>query len=154
MALLYAAPLRLEFRRLLNLRKLFQVSAVVNSKQVSNQTSLGEPSIPEWKKPENEDENLTRARLLYQSRKRGMLENGLLLSSFADQYLATMTSKQLHQYDVLINKPSNDWDIYYWVTGNLETPADYDCEVMDLLKEHAKNANKESRITQPKLKAK
>ncbi|XP_071951176.1 succinate dehydrogenase assembly factor 2, mitochondrial-like [Antedon mediterranea] len=126
--------------------------AVTVCKHFASFPPKSEPQIPEWKKPENEDEKLTRARLLYQSRKRGMLENGLLLSSFADQYLSSMTSKQLHQYDTLINKPSNDWDIYYWVTGNLETPADFECEVMDLLKEHAKNTNKESRITQPKLK--
>ncbi len=31
--------------------------------------------------------SVKRARLLYQSRKRGILENGLLLSSFADKHL-------------------------------------------------------------------
>lgn len=28
-----------------------------------------------------------------------------------------MTENQLKQYDRLINEPSNDWDIYYWATG-------------------------------------
>lgn len=38
-------------------------------------------------------------RLLYQSRKRGMLENDLLLSTFAAKYLETFTEQQIEQYD-------------------------------------------------------
>ena len=56
-------------------------------------------------------------RLLYQSRKRGMLENGLLLSTFASKYLDSMTEDELMQYDMMINFPSNDWDLYYWAAG-------------------------------------
>ncbi|MCJ1427779.1 succinate dehydrogenase assembly factor 2 [Sticta canariensis] len=61
-----------------------------------------------------EDGNTTRARLLYQSRKRGTLESDLLLSTFADANLPRMTSKQLEQYDLFLDE--NDWDIYYWAT--------------------------------------
>nr|POE54332.1 succinate dehydrogenase assembly factor 2, mitochondrial [Quercus suber] len=61
-----------------------------------------------------EDINTMRARLVYQSRKRGTLESDLLLSTFADANLATMSMKQLQQYDIFLDE--NDWDIYYWVT--------------------------------------
>ncbi|KAK5164748.1 Succinate dehydrogenase assembly factor 2 mitochondrial [Saxophila tyrrhenica] len=61
-----------------------------------------------------EDANTMRARLLYQSRKRGTLESDLLLSTFADQNLGNMTPKQLQQYDLFLDE--NDWDIYYWAT--------------------------------------
>ncbi|TIA12373.1 DUF339-domain-containing protein [Aureobasidium pullulans] len=61
-----------------------------------------------------EDTNTTRARLLYQSRKRGTLESDLLMSTFADRYLETMSPKQLQQYDLFLDE--NDWDIYYWAT--------------------------------------
>ncbi|KAI5203476.1 DUF339-domain-containing protein [Aureobasidium subglaciale] len=61
-----------------------------------------------------EDTNTTRARLLYQSRKRGTLESDLLMSTFADRYLEHMTAKQLQQYDLFLDE--NDWDIYYWAT--------------------------------------
>ncbi|KAF7188510.1 Succinate dehydrogenase assembly factor 2, mitochondrial [Pseudocercospora fuligena] len=61
-----------------------------------------------------EDANTMRARLLYQSRKRGTLESDLLLSTFADENLAHMTPKQLQQYDIFLDE--NDWDIYYWAT--------------------------------------
>ena len=49
-----------------------------------------------------------------QSRKRGTLETDLLMSTFADTNLASMTSKQLEQYDLFLDE--NDWDIYYWAT--------------------------------------
>lgn len=39
-----------------------------------------------------------RARLLYQSRKRGILETDLLLSRFAEEYLGTMDMEHLKQY--------------------------------------------------------
>ncbi|KAK4539454.1 hypothetical protein LTR36_010931 [Oleoguttula mirabilis] len=61
-----------------------------------------------------EDVNTMRARLVYQSRKRGTLESDLLLSTFADANLAHMAPKQLQQYDLFLDE--NDWDIYYWVT--------------------------------------
>ncbi|KAK3684914.1 Flavinator of succinate dehydrogenase-domain-containing protein [Podospora appendiculata] len=61
-----------------------------------------------------EDMATTRARLVYQSRKRGTLESDLLLSTFASTYLSTMTHAQLNQYDLFLDE--NDWDIYYWAT--------------------------------------
>ncbi|KAF4121090.1 succinate dehydrogenase assembly factor 2 [Geosmithia morbida] len=61
-----------------------------------------------------EDDKTKRARLLYQSRKRGTLESDLLLSTFASTNLATMTPAQLDQYDRFLDE--NDWDIYYWAT--------------------------------------
>ena len=80
-----------------------------------------------------------------------MLENGLILSTFASRYLEGMTESQATMYDRLINLPSNDWDIYYWATGVKETPVEFNNEVMNLLKEHVQNKNKESRFKQPDL---
>uniref|UniRef100_A0A8C4TG09 Succinate dehydrogenase assembly factor 2, mitochondrial n=1 Tax=Erpetoichthys calabaricus TaxID=27687 RepID=A0A8C4TG09_ERPCA len=92
-------------------------------------------SIPSWKP----------------SRKRGMLENCILLSLFAKEHLSNMSESQLCLYDQLINEPSNDWDIYYWATGAQPTPGIYCNEVMDQLKEYAKNHNREQRLRQPDL---
>ncbi|RKF64150.1 Succinate dehydrogenase assembly factor 2, mitochondrial [Erysiphe neolycopersici] len=61
-----------------------------------------------------EDANTMRARLLYQSRKRGTLESDLLLSTFAEAHLRDMTEAQLANYDLFLDE--NDWDIYYWAT--------------------------------------
>ncbi|WEW60877.1 vesicle coat component [Emydomyces testavorans] len=67
-------------------------------------------------------ENVTtmRARLLYQSRKRGTLESDLLLSTFAASNLSAMTESQLEEYDRFLDE--NDWDIYYWATQEPPAP--------------------------------
>ncbi|KAK1511862.1 hypothetical protein CTAM01_00792 [Colletotrichum tamarilloi] len=63
---------------------------------------------------QGEDERTMRARLLYQSRKRGTLESDLLMSTFANEHLPHMTKSQMAQYDLFLDE--NDWDIYYWAT--------------------------------------
>lgn len=80
-----------------------------------------------------------------------MLENDLVLSTFAAKYLDKFTEDQLLQYDRLINVPSNDWDIYYWATGARETPDEFENEVMALLREHVRNNDRETRYKQPDL---
>lgn len=56
-----------------------------------------------------------------QSRKRGTLESDLLLSTFANENLPTMTKAQMQQYDLFLDE--NDWDIYYWATQEEEAAA-------------------------------
>ncbi|XP_058798409.1 succinate dehydrogenase assembly factor 2, mitochondrial-like [Phymastichus coffea] len=110
-----------------------------------------EPSIPPYVEKEGENTAIKKARLLYQSRKRGMLENGLLLSTFAKKYLDGFNEQQLQQYDHLINLPSNDWDIFYWAVEVKPVPPEFQNEVMELLKKHVKNENRENRYAQPNL---
>ncbi|XP_064635093.1 succinate dehydrogenase assembly factor 2, mitochondrial-like [Lineus longissimus] len=117
-------------------------------------TEYEEGPLPEWQEKHGESHDIRKARLLYQSRKRGMLENGLLLSTFAAEYLNQMTDAELEHYDFLINKPSNDWEIYYWAVGVKEVPDEYKSPVMDQLKKHATNEKQESRVCQPDLYAK
>ncbi|KAF8800592.1 hypothetical protein BYT27DRAFT_7175149 [Phlegmacium glaucopus] len=59
----------------------------------------------------NETIETLRARLVYQSRKRGTLESDLLLSTFARDHLSVMTQEELKEYDKLLDEA--DWDIYY-----------------------------------------
>ncbi|CAH0668999.1 unnamed protein product [Spodoptera exigua] len=91
-----------------------------------------------------------KARLMYQSRKRGMLENDLLLSTFAKKHLPSLTEEQTKMYDRLINTVSNDWDLFYWMVEKQPTPKEYDNEIMDMLKKHARNEDKVS-LRQPSL---
>ncbi|KAF4555856.1 Succinate dehydrogenase assembly factor 2-like protein [Elsinoe fawcettii] len=49
-----------------------------------------------------------------QCRKRGTLESDLLLSTFADANLGSMSREELQQFDLFLDE--NDWDIYYWAT--------------------------------------
>ncbi|XP_017019708.1 succinate dehydrogenase assembly factor 2-B, mitochondrial isoform X2 [Drosophila kikkawai] len=111
------------------------------------------PHLPVPEYPARPDEPLEtrKQRLLYQSRKRGMLENDLLLSTFVAKFLKDFNADQTAQYDRLINGVSNDWDIFYWATETKPTPPEFDTEIMRMLKEHVKNAEKVQRIRQPDL---
>ncbi|KAI9726858.1 MAG: succinate dehydrogenase assembly factor 2 [Cirrosporium novae-zelandiae] len=84
-----------------------------------------------------EDENTLRARLIYQSRKRGTLESDLLLSTFASAHLSHMTPTQLHQYDLFLDE--NDWDIYYWCTQPPSDPTPSDTTNTTHLPSNPKN---------------
>ena len=48
---------------------------------------------------------------------------------------------QLVQYDQLINRPNNDWTIYYWITG--KEAMEYNTEVMSMLRDHVRNDKRE-----------
>ena len=63
-----------------------------------------------------------------------------------------MTENQIGMYDLIINEPESDWDIYYWMTEAQPTPDKYNNEVMNMLKEHTKNPDKEIRTGWPELK--
>ncbi|GMK58635.1 hypothetical protein CspeluHIS016_0600770 [Cutaneotrichosporon spelunceum] len=76
-----------------------------------------------------------RARLVYQSRKRSSLESGLLLSTFARDFLPGMTTPELREFDRLLSEP--DADIYGWAVGKRDAP----------LRKHARNENKVVRRT-------
>uniref|UniRef100_A0A8C4NEU1 Succinate dehydrogenase assembly factor 2, mitochondrial n=1 Tax=Eptatretus burgeri TaxID=7764 RepID=A0A8C4NEU1_EPTBU len=104
-----------------------------------------------WKGRPGETLQRKRARLLYESRKRGTLENCLLLSIFAKEFLERLSPSQVDLYDRLINKPSNDWDLFHWITGAQSPPSEFDNEVMHLLQDFAKNSRMEQRLRQPDL---
>ncbi|XP_017487212.1 PREDICTED: succinate dehydrogenase assembly factor 2-B, mitochondrial-like [Rhagoletis zephyria] len=104
-----------------------------------------------YEERKNESLEQKRARLLYQSRKRGTLENDLLLASFAHKHLPTMNAEELDKYDYLINTISNEWDIYYWAVGVKEVPEEYRNSIMTKFIEHVKNENREQRFRQPEL---
>lgn len=88
-----------------------------------------------------ESVSVTRARLVYQSRKRGTLESDLLLSTFARDYLPDMPEAELREYDKLLDEP--DWDIYYWATNERTPPERWqNSQVLEKLRIHAKNEGK------------
>ncbi|XP_039272255.2 succinate dehydrogenase assembly factor 2-B, mitochondrial-like [Styela clava] len=115
-------------------------------------SDLRDISYPTYK-PKDSQESLVkkRARLTWQSRKRGIAENCLLFSTFADKYLNDLTADQLIMYDKLLNTADNDWDMYYWMTGARSIPREFDNEIMQLLQKHCKNEEKSERFEQPPL---
>ncbi|ORY86379.1 Flavinator of succinate dehydrogenase-domain-containing protein, partial [Protomyces lactucae-debilis] len=92
----------------------------------------------------HETTNTKRARLLWQSRKRGILETDLLLSTFAAKALPEMDATELELYDKLLDEP--DWEIYYYATGKKPAPAAFEgSQLMERLKQHTANEEKQTR---------
>ena len=63
----------------------------------------------------------------------------------------TFDEGMLNQYDTLINEPTNDWELYYWMTEKQPTPPEYDNNLMNMLKVHTKNEKMETRYRMPDL---
>ncbi|KAJ7211282.1 Flavinator of succinate dehydrogenase-domain-containing protein [Mycena pura] len=96
----------------------------------------------------NEPLATLRARLVYQSRKRGTLESDLILSTFARDHLPLMSEAELREYDKLLDEA--DWDIYYWATEERAPPERWaTSSILEKLKIHARNEGKVVRIMPP-----
>ncbi|KAM5537612.1 hypothetical protein V8D89_008690 [Ganoderma adspersum] len=104
-------------------------------------TSPPDAPAPEPLPRPGESVEKMRARLVYQSRKRGTLESDLLLSTFARERLGDMSEEELREFDKLMDEP--DWDIYYWATGKKAPPPRWEgSPVLAQLTQHVKNEGK------------
>jgi antitoxin CptB len=59
-------------------------------------------------------------RLKMRSMRRGIKEMDIILSRYADTYLAKMDAPALDLYEQLLNE--NDQDLYQWVSGQAQAP--------------------------------
>jgi antitoxin CptB len=71
---------------------------------------------------------MRRKRLLYRSIYRGNKENDILLGQFARAHISTFDAAELEQYERILGAGDND--IFDWVTGKAEIPADHDTPVL------------------------
>lgn len=71
-------------------------------------------------------------RLKYRAWHRGFREADLILGPFADNHAEAMTSDQLDAFEELLEQP--DQDLYEWIVEKTPTPAEFDGEVMNLIK--------------------
>lgn len=62
-------------------------------------------------------------RLIYRSKCNGILENDLILGSFAKKHLHTLQIDQLSLFERLLTE--NDWDVYYWISKSRIAPECY-----------------------------
>jgi len=112
----------------------------------STATPADNPALPVPRL--NETIETLRARLVYQSRKRGTLESDLLLSTFARDHLNLMTEVELKEYDKLLDEA--DWDIYYWATDKRTPPGRWvDSPLLEQLRVHTRNEGKVVRKMPP-----
>ncbi len=71
----------------------------LSSDKFTKEQPIDESLLPDPLSRPNESLDSLRARLNYQSRKRGTLENDLLLSTFAQEQIVTMTRAELEEFD-------------------------------------------------------
>ncbi len=69
-------------------------------------------------------------RLQMRSMRRGIKEMDLILSAYAEARLPQMDDAGLTLYDQMLNE--NDHDLYLWVSGQAEAPAEYSALVADI----------------------
>jgi antitoxin CptB len=73
-----------------------------------------------------------RRRLIHRSLYTGMKETDLVLGAFAQRHVPDFSAEQLDRYEHLLQ--AGDPVILDWVMGRDTVPAEYDTDVMTLLK--------------------
>lgn len=72
-----------------------------------------------------------RKRLLYQSLHRGCKETDMILGNFATKYLEKLSDEEIDLYEKFLNE--TDWDIYAWVVGSQNLPAEHHNKVVEMI---------------------
>ena len=73
-----------------------------------------------------------RRRILFRAWHRGIREMDLIMGRFADAAIDTMSDADLDDFERLIEVP--DRDLFRWITGEDETPPNYDTTIFRRVK--------------------
>jgi antitoxin CptB len=73
-----------------------------------------------------------RRQILYRSWHRGMREMDLIMGRFADAEIGELSEEDLSEFERLIEV--TDRDLLGWITGEIETPSNYDTRLFRRLK--------------------
>ena len=73
-----------------------------------------------------------RKRLLFRAQRRGFKEVDLIFGAYAENHLARLDAAGLDQFEALLTAP--DQDVYAWLRGAADVPADYDTPVFSGLR--------------------
>ena len=82
-----------------------------------------------------------RRRILFRAWRRGVRETDLIVGRFADVYIGTLDEPSLDDFERLIEVPNSD--LYAWVSGEGDIPANYDTAVLRQLKSFHARAKEE-----------
>ena len=80
-----------------------------------------------------------RKRLLFRAQRRGFKEVDLIFGAYADTHLAGLDETGLDQFEALLTAP--DQDVYAWLRGAAQVPAEYDNPVFAGLKQMCAQAS-------------
>jgi antitoxin CptB len=78
------------------------------------------------------DLDVRRKQILYRSWHRGMREMDLIMGRFADAEIGTLPEAELAEFERLID--AIDRDLFAWITGEAELPAEYDTALFRRMK--------------------
>ena len=73
-----------------------------------------------------------RRKIMFRAWHRGMREMDLIMGRFADAEIGTMTDAELDEFERLIE--AQDRDLLSWITGEAETPDNYQSPLFFRLK--------------------
>ena len=73
-----------------------------------------------------------RRKLRFRAWRRGFREMDLLMGSFADAEIESMTDDDLREFERLLATP--DWEVFAWVTEKSEAPENYQSALLDRLR--------------------
>lgn len=76
--------------------------------------------------------DVRRRQVLYRAWHRGMREMDLIMGRFADAEIGTLSDEDLAEFERLIEVV--DRDLLAWITGEAETPENYDTPLFRRLK--------------------
>ena len=82
--------------------------------------------------PDGNRPSIYRNRLTFRSWHRGTQESDFLLGSFADSCLSVLDEDQLRRFEALLD--CSDPDLFDWILGANEPPAEHNHDVLHLLR--------------------
>jgi antitoxin CptB len=85
--------------------------------------------------------DVRRRKLLFRAWRRGVREMDLIVGRFADVYIDKFDELSLDDFERLIEVPNAE--LYAWITGDENTPAEHDSAVLrQLIGFHARSSTK------------
>ena len=72
-----------------------------------------------------------RRKLRFRAWRRGFREMDLIMGSFADSEIDRMSETDLDEFERLLATP--DWEVYAWLVGKADVPANFKSPVLDRL---------------------
>ena len=73
-----------------------------------------------------------RRRIHFRAWHRGMREMDLILGQFSGARIADLSEAELDEFETLMEEP--DRDIFMWLTGEAETPREFDTSLLARIK--------------------
>lgn len=88
---------------------------------------------------QNIDRETRIKQLKFRAWRRGFREHDFLMGTFADEFLETLDETGLNNFDALLME--QDWDVYYWIIGQMEAPNEFQTPILSQLQTFASLKN-------------